>query len=105
MPPLIVLLSALLAGCAGLPTGRAPAIKVGEQYDSARQRLTAAGWTPVPAECSYGNVCFGDNYPEMATNMSTGTVCPVFTKAPSKLVVCLNVTNDGALVKSLQFWP
>ena len=102
---LMVLLSAVLAGCSGFSAAKTPSLELGEDYRSARQRLIVAGWTPVAAECSHTNLCFDSSVPEMATDMKTGAVCPVFTKASSQVVVCLKVINDGALIKSFQNQP
>ena len=75
-------------------------LEKGESYYAARGRLVAFGWVPVPAICSRDNVCFGRDYPEMASDMKTLKVCPVFRKDSSKLTVCLDIVADGANVKS-----
>jgi len=75
-------------------------LKTGEGYYAARGRLIASGWLPVPAICSQKNVCFDHEYPEMASDMKTLRVCPVFKKGSSKLTVCLDIIPDGANVES-----
>lgn len=73
---------------------------IGDGYHAARDRIIASGWVPVPAICSRTNVCFDEKYPEMASDMKTLKVCPVFHKGSSKLTVCLGIIPDGANVES-----
>ncbi len=92
----------LLAECSSPSSADQPDLRIGEYYTSARQRLISAGWRAIQAECSPSNMCFGDMYPEMATNMETGAVCPTFIRGSSRLVVCLNVIPDDAIVASFR---
>ncbi len=91
-----------LVGCAPAPDRvELPELKFGEQYAPARARLITAGWKPVPARCSPASMCWGDDYPEMATTMDTGATCSQFTKGPARIEVCLKIILDGANVRSV----
>ena len=98
--PLLPLSALILIGCAAIGIAD-PDLKVGEHYRSARAQLIAAGWRPLPAKCSPSNMCFQE-FPEMATDMKTGAVCPVFAKDSSKLTVCLKIILDGAKIESFR---
>jgi len=73
---------------------------IGENYAVARQRLMASGWKPVQANCSPQNLCF--DYPEQATDMQSAATCGSFANGASSMRICVDVINDGMLVKSVQ---
>ena len=79
-----------------------PALHVGEFYGAARARLVAAGWQPLP-NCNKGFVCFGPDYPELATNLSTGANCGSFSKTVERVTICTQVEPDAIFVKTFSF--
>lgn len=79
-----------------------PALRVGEFYGAARARLVAAGWHPLP-NCNKGFVCFGPDYPELATNLSTGANCGSFSKTVERVTICTQVVPDAIFVKTFSF--
>lgn len=99
----------VLAGCAGAPPTSSvidpyiitPPVRIGDFYRQARVRFVDAGWNPVAAKCSQHNVCFGQDEPELATNMRTGISCGYFTKGTNKIEICTVPIADAALVSSI----
>lgn len=60
---------------------------IGDLYQLARPTLLANGWQPVPAKCSYDNICF--EYAELATP-AVGATCGLFTRDGDTLRVCVS---------------
>ena len=79
-----------------------PVLRAGEFYGAARARLVAAGWQPLP-NCNKGFVCFGPDYPELATNLSTGANCGSFSKTAERVTICTQVEPDAIFVKTFSF--
>ena len=79
-----------------------PALHVGEPYGAARARLVAAGWQPLP-NCNIGFICFGPDYPELATNLSTGVNCGSFSMTVERVTICTQVVPDAIFVKTFSF--
>jgi len=79
-----------------------PVLHIGEFYGAARARLVAAGWQPLP-NCNKGFVCFGPDYPELATNLSTGANCGSFSKTVERVTICTEVVPDAIYVKTFSF--
>ena len=72
---------------------------LGEDYETARDRLIKSGWIAVSALCSAQNLC--EEHPELATNMSDAITCGSFTKDKSEIRVCSESIPDRMNVKSI----
>jgi hypothetical protein len=77
------------------------ALNIGEDYGNARLRLLAAGWRPVPAQCSERNVCFRE-WPEMVTRLSDAQTCGVLIAEGDKLMICIRPIPDGANIEYIE---
>jgi hypothetical protein len=47
-------------------------LRLGEDYPEARARFIAAGWNPMPAQCSSRKICWGRETPEVASDIAGG---------------------------------
>jgi hypothetical protein len=73
----------------------------GEPYDTARNRLIATGWEPIPATCDRKHVCWGSDKPELTSDLEANSNCGQFRKASQVLTACTYVIPDAVFIDTV----
>ena len=96
-------LALLFASACSQPHSEAsiPSFPARTDYSDARAQLLKAGWSPIPAECGNGYLCF-EEFPELATRLSDATNSGLFSSGNSKIRVHTQPIADGQLVERVE---
>lgn len=78
-----------------------PSLPARAHYSDARAQLLQAGWSPVPAKCGNGYICF-DEFPELATRLSDGVNSALFVSGNSQVRIYTQPIADGQLVERVE---
>jgi hypothetical protein len=78
-----------------------PSFPAGAHYSDARAQLLQAGWSPVPAKCGNGYICF-EEFPELATNLSDGVNSGLFVSGNYRVRIYTRPIADGQLVERVE---
>ena len=78
-----------------------PSFSTRTHYSDARAQLLQAGWSPVPAQCGNGYICFED-FPELATRLSDATNSGLFVSGSSRVRIYTRPIADGQLVERVE---